>query len=68
MRSIYAISLYADPDGTLDDLREAATTLEDIEKIARRVFGRSHPQTLRYEQDLRLVRKKLVLAALGISS
>ena len=30
---------------TLDDLREAVTTLEDTERIARRVFGGAHPLT-----------------------
>ena len=28
---------------TLDDLREAVTTLEDTERIARRVLGGAHP-------------------------
>ena len=31
---------------TLDDLREAVTTLEDAERIARRVLGGAHPTTL----------------------
>ena len=39
----YAISLYKDPDATLDDLREAVTTLEDATRIARRVLGTAHP-------------------------
>ena len=30
-------------DATLDDLREAVTTLEDTERIARRVLGSAHP-------------------------
>ena len=33
------MALYEDPDATLDDLREAVTTLEEIEPTARRVFG-----------------------------
>ena len=28
---------------TVDDLREAVTTLEEIERIARRVLGGAHP-------------------------
>ncbi len=43
MRSLYAKALYNDPGATLDDLREAATTLEDTERIARRVLGSAHP-------------------------
>ena len=53
MRCVYAQSLYKDPDATLDDLREAATTLEDTERIARRVFGGAHPLTKGIEGDLR---------------
>ena len=34
-----------DPAATLDDLREAVTTLEDTERISRRVFGGAHPMT-----------------------
>ena len=42
MQQIYAKTLYTDPDATLSDLREAVTTLEDTERIARRVFGSSN--------------------------
>ena len=41
----YADALYRDDDATLDDLREAVTTLEDAGRIARRVLGSSHPLT-----------------------
>ena len=37
--------LYDDPGATLDDMREAVTTLEELERIARRVFGGAHPTT-----------------------
>ena len=36
---------YEDPGATLDDLRDAVTTLEDTARIARRVFGGAHPTT-----------------------
>ena len=39
MRWIYAASLCNDDGATLDDTREAVTTLEDAERIARRVLG-----------------------------
>ena len=39
----YAQTLYKDAPATLDDLREAVTTLEDTERIARRVLGGAHP-------------------------
>ena len=39
----YAEVLYENPAATLDNLREAVTTLEEIERIARRVFGGAHP-------------------------
>ena len=59
MRCIYAQSLYKDPDPTLDDLREAMTTLEDAERIARRVLGSVHPMTTAIEEDLRNARAAL---------
>ena len=45
MRLNYAKSLYEHDGATLDDLREAVTTLEDVERIARRVLGGAHPLT-----------------------
>ena len=39
----YADALYKDPTATLDDLREAVNTLEETERIARRVLGGAHP-------------------------
>ena len=42
-----------DDDATLDDLREAVTTLEDVGRIARRVFGGAHPLTMDIEENLR---------------
>jgi len=38
---------------TLGDLREAVSTLEDTDQIARRVFGASHPLVVDIEQSLR---------------
>jgi tetratricopeptide (TPR) repeat protein len=45
MESNYAIALYRDDGTTLDDLREAVDTLEDTDRIARRVLGGEHPLT-----------------------
>ena len=45
MRGSYAAALYRDDNATLDDLREAVTTLEDLERTTRRVFGGAHPIT-----------------------
>jgi len=53
MRRNYAQTLCTDPSATLDDLREAVTTLEDVGRIARRVFGGAHPLTVGFEQALR---------------
>ena len=61
MRKMYAESLCMDAGATLDDLREAVTTLEAAERTARRVFGGAHPLTLNIEGDLRNAR--MVLAA-----
>jgi len=59
MRSLYAAALYQDPAATLDDLREAVTTLEDTERTARRVFGGANPVTGIIEGHLRLARVAL---------
>ena len=59
LRWIYAGVLYKDPDATLDDLREAVTTLEDTERTARRVFGGAHPLTKNIEETLRKARAAL---------
>ena len=59
MRKIYAQSLYKDPAATLDDVREAVTTLEDTERIARRVFGGAHPNVAKIELSLRNARASL---------
>ena len=53
MRWVYAQSLYEDPAATLDDLREAVTTLVDVGQIGRRVLGGAHPLTEGMEEDLR---------------
>ena len=52
MRSAYAQTLYVGAGATLDDLREAEATLEDAERIARRVLGSEHPLTMDIEGDL----------------
>ena len=59
MRWSYAMSLCADPAATLDDLREAVTTLEETSRAARRVLGGAHPLTVDIEGDLRNARAKL---------
>ena len=56
MRKLYAGSIYEDPVATLDDLREAVMTLEDVERVARRVLGGAHPTTVRNERSLRNAR------------
>ena len=55
----YAVALYRDPSATLDDLREAVTTLEDTERTARRVLGGAHPTTKGIEAEIRLSRAAL---------
>ena len=59
LRSIYAEALYQDPAATLEGLREAVTTLEETERITRRVLGGAHPVTESIEDDLRNARAAL---------
>ena len=53
---------------TLDDLRKAVTTLEDAERIARRVLGGAHPDTVGIENDLRHARAALAAREGGDAS
>ena len=59
VRNNYARALSKDPGATLDDLREAVTTLEDVERTARRVLGGSHPFTGCIEVNLGDAREAL---------
>ena len=56
---IYGGALHKDPSASLDDLREAVTTLEETERIARRVLGGAHPHTKLIGQRLGEARKKV---------
>ena len=58
MRKTYAVALI-NAGATLDDIREAITTLEDIERTARRVLGGVHPLTTDIETSLRQSRAAL---------
>ncbi len=55
----YAQEIYQDDCATIDDLREAVTTLEETERIARRVLGGAHPLTVDMEKCLRKSRAVL---------
>ena len=59
MGSVYGQVLYQDTEATLDDLREAVTTIEDAERIAQRVFGGGHPITEGMERRLQEARDAL---------
>ena len=62
MRMNYTRALYVDSGATLDDLREAATALEDTERTARRVLGSDHPFTVTVETSVRDAREVLASA------
>ena len=59
MRIIYAKVRYCDAAATLDDLREAVTTLAEMERTARRVLGGAHPSTTVIEASLQNSRATL---------
>ena len=52
MRWLYAETLFKDDGATLDDHRESVTTLEHVERIARRVLGGAHPLTAGVDREL----------------
>ena len=64
MRIKPRISVYDDTGATLDDLREAEATYEEIGRTARHVFGSDHPLTTGIENNLNVVRG-LVRGKLG---
>ena len=59
MQIMYATTLSLDEGATLDDLREAVTTLEELERTARRVFGSAYPTTKAIERALEISREAL---------
>ena len=59
MRGYYAGLLSNDGCASLDDLREAVTTFEEIEPTARRVLGGTHPLAMNIEAHLQNARSKL---------
>ena len=58
MRQTYAGALYLGC-ATLDELREAVTRLEEVERTARRVLGGAHPTVLNIERSRRVALLKL---------
>ena len=59
MQWAYARALYEDPDATLVGLREAVETVEETERIARRVLGGAHPLSKQFKISLRDARAAL---------
>ena len=59
MKTLYAQALYTDAGATLAGHREAVTTLEDTERIARRVLGSAHPTSSVIEKCLGYARAAL---------
>tara|TARA_B100000459_G_C8492767_1_gene163753 strand:- start:16 stop:597 length:582 start_codon:yes stop_codon:yes gene_type:complete len=59
MRVNYAMALYVDTSATLDDIREAVTTLEETSRTARRVLGGTHPIVAGFERTLHNAQAKL---------
>ena len=52
MRWTYAEVLYKADSATLDDIREAVSTLEELAPTARRVLGGTHPVAVDIEVEL----------------
>ena len=67
MRWRYGQLLYLDPSATLDDLHEAVTKLEDVERAARQVFGGAHPFTEGIGRELQDARAALAAREAGRS-
>ena len=52
MRWTFAKTLYVNDSAKLDDIREAVTTLEDVERTSRRLLGGAHPNVRSMEVSL----------------
>ena len=63
MRWNYALALYLDARATLDDLREAVETLESVERLWKRIYGPSHPDTPCVQKALKEARETLAARA-----
>ena len=59
MSQLYARALYEDTGATLDNLREAVRTNEEVEQTARRVLGGAHPMMVDIERSLRFALEAL---------
>ena len=59
LRWNYGVALYRDTGATLDDLREAVTTLEDTDRTSRRVLGGAHPLAVAIGTSLQNARAAL---------
>ena len=53
------MAICSDRDATLDDLREAETTLEDVARTARRVLGGANPTAVAIADSMRRARVHL---------
>ena len=62
MKMIYAAALCEDDIATLGDLRESVETLESVAKSWKRVFGPSHPDTMKVQGALSEARDLLACA------
>ena len=54
-----ACAASASDGATLDDVREAVTTLESIAPLWKRIFGEAHPETPKIQEALANVREML---------
>ena len=67
IRLFHGQTLYCDKDASLDDLREAVTTLEDVERTSRRLLGGAHPNVRSMEESLRQAQAVLRVREAGES-
>jgi hypothetical protein len=65
MRWLHANILYMNDSATVDDLREAVTTLESVAISNKRILGASHPETQKVQNALATAREKLADARGG---
>ena len=57
--SLFAQTILHNPGATLDDIREAINTLEEMEPISRRALGIAHPLAVNIQSELQKARALL---------
>ncbi len=60
LRRAYAEAFFSDDAASAREVREAVTTLEELDAVARRIYGKSHSDRLNIYASLERARKRML--------